>query len=313
MKTAMAVVVLVLLGANAFPADAQEVSILNLYDAFGSEGEGTTRDWGYSALIRFGETTILFDAGNNAGMLERNARALGVDLREVDFAVLSHRHADHASGFDYFVRLNPDARLYLPPDDGLGMPSHWTNNVLAKDRHPELSSDELYYGGDRREGVYKPGDRFLHANTEFVREHKEVAPGVFLLVTTSELTGEFSRYPPHGEEPRLEGLPELSLVLETEQGLVVITGCSHSRVELIVSKAREERKKDVALLAGGFHLGPYDQDTIERLARELKEKMGVRRVAPAHCTGHVGFKVFRQVYGEDYHYAGLGSVVRLPG
>ena len=108
-------------------------------------------------------------------------------------------------------------------------------------------------------------------------------------------------------------MPELSLVLETEKGLVVITGCSHSRVEHIVSKAREEWKKDVALLAGGFHLGPYDQDTIERLARELKEKMGVQRVAPAHCTGHVGFKVFRRVYGEDYHYAGLGSVIRLPG
>ena len=311
MKIINILLVVLVGGFLLLPASAQEVTIQNLYDAFGPEDEALTRDWGYSALVRYGDVTILFDAGNNAGLLEKNAKALGVDLREVDFAVLSHRHSDHASGFDAFVERNTAATLYLPPDGSLGMPSHWRTSVLPQDRHPELSRKEMYYGGDRREGVYRPGPRFRGANTEFVETSRWIAPGVFLLVTKSELTGDFSRYPPHGQEPRLEGLPELSLVLETEQGLVVITGCSHSRVEHIVSKAREEMKKDVALLVGGFHLGPYDNDTIEQLARELKEKMGVHRVAPAHCTGHAGFKVFRRVFGENYHYAGLGSVVRL--
>lgn len=298
-------------GFLLLPAQAQEVTIQNLYDAFGPEDEALTRDWGYSALVRYGDVTILFDAGNNADLLEKNVKALGVDLREVDLAVLSHSHPDHASGFDYFVRRNPAAKLYLPPDRSLGLSIRWRNKVLPKDLHPELSPEELYYGGDRREEVSDLGDRFLHANTEFVETSREIMPGVFLLVTRSELVGRFSKYPPYDKEPRLVGLPELSLVLETEQGLVVITGCSHSRVEHIVSKAREEMKKEVALLVGGFHLEPYDNDTIEQLARELKEKMGVQRVAPAHCTGHVGFKVLRRVFGENYHYAGLGSVVRL--
>lgn len=311
MKRGLAVVVLVMLGASALPAGAQEVTILNLYDAFGPEGKGTTRDWGYSALIRFGGKTILFDAGNNADLLEKNAKALGVDLREVDMAVLSHSHSDHASGFDYFVRRNPNARLYLPPDWRLGLSSSWRMNVLPKDRHPELSPEELYYGGDRREGVSDPGDRFYRANTEFVETSREVAPGIFLLVTKTELVGNFSRYPPFEDKPRLMGLPELSLVLVTEKGLVIIVGCSHSKVEEIVLAAKKHLKGNVELVIGGFHLMPYSDETITQLAHRMKEELGVKRVAPAHCTGHLGFKIFRRVYGEQYHYAGLGSRIQL--
>lgn len=94
--------------------------ILSLYDAFGKETPGTELGWGYSALIRLENRTILFDAGGDADLFARNAKALGADLKSVDFAVLSHRHADHTSGFDHVFRVNPSLKLYIPDDILLG-------------------------------------------------------------------------------------------------------------------------------------------------------------------------------------------------
>ena len=73
-------------------------SILNLYDAFGYQKRGTMLDWGFSALIHYNGKTILFDTGNTAAGFEHNVKALGIDLTQVDIAVLSHRHLDHISG-----------------------------------------------------------------------------------------------------------------------------------------------------------------------------------------------------------------------
>ena len=75
--------------AGQLPAPDQNY-ILNLYDAFGYQKRGTILDWGFSALVRYNAKTILFDTGNSADGFEHNVKALGVDLNQVDIAVLSH-------------------------------------------------------------------------------------------------------------------------------------------------------------------------------------------------------------------------------
>ncbi len=101
--------------AGQLPAPDQNY-ILNLYDAFGYQKRGTILDWGFSALVRYNGKTILFDTGNSADGFEHNVKALGVDLNQVDIAVLSHRHYDHISGFDYMLRVKPAVKAYLPAD-----------------------------------------------------------------------------------------------------------------------------------------------------------------------------------------------------
>jgi 7,8-dihydropterin-6-yl-methyl-4-(beta-D-ribofuranosyl)aminobenzene 5'-phosphate synthase len=307
MKREGVAVLLLVLGLSGAPALGQEVSIINLYDAFGHEKEGVTLDWGYSALIRYNDKTILFDAGNSADTLAGNAGALGVDLREVGLAVLSHRHNDHASGFDHLLKIDPEVDLYLPNDDILGAPFEWTFSKSSDGLPPE----QAYYRGQEGAITYNPGDRFLHANTEFIGSTKEIAPGIFLVPTQSTLTGEFSKYPPNDKEPQFWGLPELSLALLTDEGVVIVVGCSHAGVEKIVAKVKDDLKRDVALVIGGFHLLPYSAEKITQVVKTLKGSLGVKRVAPAHCTGNLAFKIFRELYGDDYMFAGLGSEVAL--
>jgi len=276
---------------NSRGVAAQETDanwILELFDHRGEDiGEGIPM-WGYSALVRYNGRTILFDGGTSARVLEHNARTYGVDLRDVDFAVLSHAHGDHTAGLDYLLDVNPSVPLFIPQDGYLGY-----NVREGRENHP--------------------GYRYRTDSLRFVGANIELEEGVHLVFTTSPHTGYFSRYPPNEDEPRLMGLPELSLVLETESGeLVVISGCSHSGIERIVEEARRATDADVALVTGGFHLGPYSREYITQLVHTMKDELGVRAVAPTHCTGDEGLAVFREVYGDRCVKAGLGTRIPFP-
>ena len=66
------------------------------------------------------------------------------------------------------------------------------------------------------------------------------------------------------------------------------------------------------LVLGGFHLLPYGAEEIGEIVRRMQDELAVTNVAPTHCTGHLGFKLFQEAYGEHYHLAGLGSSVAFP-
>ena len=101
-------------------SDSAHNHALSLYDAFGAPGEGLVKHFGFSLLVEYRGTTILFDAGSKAEVLRNNVEALAVDLSTVDFAVLSHNDADHFGGFSYFREMNPTAPIYVPAEFNLG-------------------------------------------------------------------------------------------------------------------------------------------------------------------------------------------------
>jgi 7,8-dihydropterin-6-yl-methyl-4-(beta-D-ribofuranosyl)aminobenzene 5'-phosphate synthase len=290
------------------------IEIVNLYDAFGREMPGVVHDWGFSALIRYRGKTILFDSGTNARKLEQNAKALKVKLSKVDIAILSHSHYDHLGGFDYLLERSPKVKIYTPSDfTGIGAPSVFP----FRDRDPaassELNPDEVYFRGTRTtDGMLTvPTGRFWKYDSEFINSAKEILPGLTLIPTTADLMGTYVKYPPFDGSPRLSGLPELSAVFSTAEGDVIISGCSHSGIRNIVSAAKGKRESKVRLVLGGFHLIPYERGQIAGLALELRDELKVEAVAPAHCTGHLGFSVFRSTFGSNYKFFGLGEKLVL--
>lgn len=102
------------------------------------------------------------------------------------------------------------------------------------------------------------------------------------------------------------GIKEQALVIETAQGLVVITGCAHPGVVNIVHQAKELTGGQVHLVLGGFHLGGASRAMIKGIVEEF-QRMGVQRVAPCHCSGDVARRLFEEAYGADFIPAGVGS------
>lgn len=107
------------------------------------------------------------------------------------------------------------------------------------------------------------------------------------------------------------GIIEQSLALKTDQGLVVVTGCAHPGIVEVVRKAKALSGGEVCLVLGGFHLGGKSQREIEGIISEFR-RLGVRKVAPCHCTGEQAIRMFRQEYGKDFIQAGVGRVVHVP-
>ena len=105
-------------GIGASPAYPQSSTgqITVLYDAFGKTST-MTKDWGFSALIEYGGKRILFDTGNNADIFAHNVEAKGIDLKQLDFAVVSHRHGDHTSGLNHLLKINPGVKIYAPQEN----------------------------------------------------------------------------------------------------------------------------------------------------------------------------------------------------
>jgi 7,8-dihydropterin-6-yl-methyl-4-(beta-D-ribofuranosyl)aminobenzene 5'-phosphate synthase len=105
-------------------------------------------------------------------------------------------------------------------------------------------------------------------------------------------------------------IKEQSLVIDTPKGLVIITGCAHPGVVQIVSQTKHWLQKEVYLLMGGFHLGGQPLEELQRISEELK-KLGVKKVAPSHCTGEAARKLFRERWGQNFIESGVGAVIEL--
>jgi 7,8-dihydropterin-6-yl-methyl-4-(beta-D-ribofuranosyl)aminobenzene 5'-phosphate synthase len=101
---------------------------------------------------------------------------------------------------------------------------------------------------------------------------------------------------------------EQSLIIETEKGLIVITGCAHPGVVHIVETAKEQKKEDILFVMGGFHLVERHSGYIESIVSQLKE-LGVVYAGPCHCSGDVTRTVFEEEFREYYVEVGVGRVI----
>jgi len=125
------------------------------------------------------------------------------------------------------------------------------------------------------------------AGVKDLHEPVELSQGVF---STGELDG---------------GIREQSLLLESSEGLIVITGCAHPGIVYITKKAIEITANNVYLVVGGFHLGGSLPSQISSVAESLL-RLGVQKVAPCHCSGDAARKMFKDYFGENYIQSGLG-------
>ena len=103
---------------------------------------------------------------------------------------------------------------------------------------------------------------------------------------------------------------EQSLVVDTGEGIVVITGCAHPGIVGIVRKAKQLAQGDVLLVTGGFHLMGASEKLVARAISDLKD-LGVRKASPTHCTGDAAIEQFREAFGEDFVPGGVGLVIEL--
>lgn len=106
------------------------------------------------------------------------------------------------------------------------------------------------------------------------------------------------------------GIKEQSLIIQTDKGLIIITGCAHPGIVKIVQKAKTVLKDEVLFVMGGFHLGGESESRLEGIVLDFR-KLGVQYVGPCHCSGDTARQVFQKDYQNKFIPVGVGTIIPL--
>jgi 7,8-dihydropterin-6-yl-methyl-4-(beta-D-ribofuranosyl)aminobenzene 5'-phosphate synthase len=268
------------------------------------EKEGLESEHGLSIYLEYNEKKYLLDTGASEKFAD-NAEKLGIDLREIDMAFLSHGHYDHSGGFLKLFNLCPTVEVYLQEE--AKVPSYKKVGMTYK-----------YIGIPK--GILEDYQRRF----KYLDKDCCVDSGVWVL---QHKTGNLSE---RGKKMHLyrkigkvfvpdDFSHEQTLIFNTPKGLVVLNSCSHAGADTIIKEVKKTfPSKKILALIGGFHLKDYTgerktefmKDEILCLGEELK-RLDVKKVITGHCTGMPAFKLLKEKLGDRLFYMETGLDITI--
>jgi 7,8-dihydropterin-6-yl-methyl-4-(beta-D-ribofuranosyl)aminobenzene 5'-phosphate synthase len=106
-------------------------------------------------------------------------------------------------------------------------------------------------------------------------------------------------------------LVEQALYVETDQGVVVVTGCAHPGVVELAQAAQRASGRQIQAVLGGFHMVGMSRAGIGQVIDRLRD-LPVRSVGPSHCSGDASRDAMREAFGGDYLDIGVGTRLSFP-
>ncbi|GAB3520872.1 MBL fold metallo-hydrolase [Photobacterium alginatilyticum] len=245
---------------------------------------------------------ILFDAGSGKAFCD-NAALLGVEIRDINAAVISHRHHDHCNGVTHFLDCNTKAQVYF-------------RECEETDYSFKAFGFKSNVGIDM-EIFEKAPERFF-----FVNEMTEILPNIYVVTNISskyqQPKGNKYLFSNSGKGCKPDTFDhELLLIIKENDGLVVFTGCAHSGVINMVHTAVELfPSARIKAVVGGFHLvGLPIFDSVGGSKEEIKaigqtlESYPIDKLYTGHCTGMKAFGILKKVLGDRLEHLPTGRSV----
>jgi 7,8-dihydropterin-6-yl-methyl-4-(beta-D-ribofuranosyl)aminobenzene 5'-phosphate synthase len=256
-------------------------------------------EWGFSALVEADGHRILVDTGAHPETVLQNARELHVDLSDVREVVLTHNHDDHVTGLltlrREMMKKNPAALSVVYVAKGI----FYSRPSPKGEVNPMIAIRKAYEA---------TGGRFVENSSG-----ADIFSGAWL-------TGPVPRkYPERnwsmsGKVQTPDGLVEdtvpedQSVVFDTTQGLVVLTGCGHAGiVNILTYTATKFPGHAVDAVIGGLHLFAASDEQLNWTGDQFKQ-FKVANLIGAHCTGIEAVYVLRQRAGLTRSTAVVGAV-----
>jgi len=263
-------------------------------------------EWGLSILVETDNVNILFDTGPSISACH-NADSLGIDLTKIDKIVLSHSHSDHTGGLWEVLR-----RVRKSEIEVIAHPYVWS---LRYTRRPGRA--------DRFSGIpfQRPELEDLGARFNLTTKPTKITENI---MTTGEvpMVTDFEKVEPPGDSTRLiqedtgfkpdEILDDQGIVINTEQGLVVITGCAHRGIINTLYHAQQiTGVKVIHAVIGGSHLVGASEERVSRTVDALRE-LNVQKLGLCHCTGLPAITQIAHEFGDKFFFNNAGTRIDLP-
>ena len=256
---------------------------------------GLLGEHGWAAFVETGSSRILFDTGQGQGLLN-NSLVLGVDLRQIDAIALSHGHYDHTSGLPQVLQVKGQVPVFAHPD--IFLERYWARGQVK--RHIGIRFRRAYLES-------------LGACFEFTTGFSEIFPGIYITGEVPRVT-DFEPPDPDMKVPAADGSTmhqdqlrdDLSMVVDTPSGLVVILGCAHAGIVNILKWCQANLPgRPFHTVMGGTHLGFARAEQFERTLEALEE-FQIQRLGASHCTGLVNASRLYCAMGDRFFHASAG-------
>jgi len=286
-------------------ATAVRVTVLSTMLA--GDPERGVGEWGYSALIEVDGTRLLLDTGARPETVLNNARELGIDLSTVTDLVLTHNHDDHTGGLRTLRRelssRNPAALSRIHVARGIfwdRLTAGQVGRTSVTDMRAELEAGGATFLEYDKPTELLPGVWFTGPVPRKYAERNWSVPGNNSAVTALVRT-------PGGDVE--DNVPEdASVVIDTPEGLILVSGCGHAGIINTVEFARSAiRQAPVVAAIGGFHLFRATDEKLAWTARKLKAA-GLVYLLGGHCTGVEAVYRIRQLAGLTRRTAVVSAV-----
>lgn len=253
-------------------------------------------EWGLSIYIEYGDKKILLDAGASNLFVE-NASKLNISLKDIDYAVLSHAHYDHANGMRQFFKINDKAKFYIR--DGCAENCYAKKWIFRK------------YIGMPKGILKKYKERIVYATGDYI-----VIEGVSLIPHKTKWLDEIGRRENMYIKRKDGWMPddfshEQSLVFDTPKGLVIFNSCSHGGAANIINEvASAFPNKKVHALIGGFHIYNKTEEAVRNLAEKIRET-GIDYIYTGHCTGKKSYMILKEELGDIVRQLKVGLMIEF--
>jgi len=260
------------------------------------KGTSLKTEHGLAFWIETEYGTVLFDTGQTADVLSHNLSLLNLKVKDIDVLAISHAHFDHTGGLEAVIHENPELIMIA-------------NEDVFRPRY------------SRRKGKYEQSglrlEREILARSVDIRLSNTPTEIFTNLWTTGEITQRedlegrsSSHFIRDGEAWKPDPYrDDMSLVLKTEEGLVVICGCCHAGLLNTLSHVEQHFKGPIVAVIGGTHLMTADRKLLNHVIDVLEKNYPSLRLYLNHCTGDSAIKTLAMAFGERVHIFPAGSVV----
>lgn len=234
---------------------------------------------GFSCLINFTDYNFLFDTGQTVSM-KHNADILGKPLKQLDAVFLSHGHYDHTGGLKYISDKNNKTYVYC-------------SNKITDDHRKKNTENEYKYIGIENQILKAQNLKFYYINDSI-----HLTPEIIFthIKRYDDFDSDKNLYINDGEKYLKDPFKdEMFLILQENDGLTVITGCSHRGILNVIKTSVEiTGMNTIKNLIGGFHLIRSSEDEIIEIAHEINN-YNIKHIITGHCTGLNGLFVLKNV------------------
>ena len=261
---------------------------------------GCIGEWGLSVLVETDEITLLFDAGQHISAAY-NAGILGVNLKNIDRIVLSHGHFDHTGGLKEILQRSGSVEI-------IGHPDIWDAKYRC------LPEQKKHYIGIPflQTDLESIGASFLLSRTPVHITDDIMTTGEIPMINNFEKHDRMLCVEKNGTLYPDEIMDDLSLIIRTDYGLVVILGCAHRGVINILKHARKITGVDeINAVVGGLHLFRSSEEEVDQTISALSE-FNIKLLGASHCTGFAASVELAQQFPETFIMNNAGTIIDLP-